>query len=864
MTRAVPLPPLPIDDALPALIGAVREHGVAVLVAPPGAGKTTRVPGALLDAGVAGDGDVVCLQPRRLAARLAATRVASERGGRLGGEVGFEVRFDRAVGADTRIRFVTEGIVTRRLLADPTLRGTSCLIIDELHERHLDGDLALALAARLRAGPRPDLRIVAMSATLEADAVAAFLGAPIVRSEGRAYPVEIEYAPDPHDRPLGKQVAAAVRRLLIDKLDGDILVFLPGVGEIRRASDDLAEVAATFDVSVVPLHGDLTADEQDRAVARAPRRKVILATNVAETSVTIDGVVAVIDSGLARVARHSPWSGLPTLQIEPISRASATQRAGRAGRTRPGRCVRLYDAHDHDGRRGFDLPEIARADLAQVALEVRAAGVGALADLRWLDPPPAPAVAAAEEMLRRLGAVGADGALAPLGRRMLRFPAHPRLARLLCEAEDRGVADEGALAAAALGARELRLERRSHGGPGGGARHSSPSDVLDDVDALLDARASGLKDHALRRAGLDVSTARSVDRAARQLERLCAPRRRGDGARTDAELDAALQLAILTGFPDRVGKRRAARSAEVLFAGGGSGTLAPTSAVIDAELMVAVDVAETGVRGAGVAADRGAASRVSIRRASAIDPSWLLDLYLDRIDDRDELVWNATRERVERVRRMVYDGLVIDETVEAGVGERAEDAATVLARQAISAGLARFVDADALAAWRARVGFAAQHAGDPALIAPTDEHLAEVLGRACAGLTSFAELRRADLLGLLDGSLGPRRALLERLAPTHLALPGRRRVAIHYELDRPPWIGSRMQDFFGLARAPTVADGRVALVLHLLAPNQRPVQVTQDLPGFWVKHYPAIRKELMRKYPRHQWPEDPARFIAED
>jgi len=846
---------LPIDDVLPALVAAVRAHRAAVLVAPPGAGKTTRVPGALLDAGAV-TGDVVVLQPRRLAARMAAARVAHERGGELGREVGYEVRFDRRVSDKTRIRFVTEGVLTRRLLSDPELRGVGCVIIDEFHERHQDGDLALALVERLR-GRRAELALVVMSATLDAEPVAAFLGgAPVVRSEGRVFPLAIEHMEQPDDRPLGKQVAAAVRRLAQDKLDGDVLVFLPGSGEIRRCAEDLADVAALFDLAVLPLHGDLTAEEQDRAVAPARQRKVILATNVAETSVTIDGVVCVIDSGLARIARHSPWSGLPSLQIEPVSRASCAQRAGRAGRTRPGRVVRLYTRHDHDTRRAFEVPEIARADLAGAALELHGAGLAGLGALRWYEPPPEPAARAAEELLVRLGAVAAGAAITPLGRRMLRFPVHPRLARIICEAEPRGVAAEACAIAALLGARELRLERR---GRDSTARISSPSDLIDDLDALLDARRHGLRPDRLRRDNLDVTTALAADRAARQLERI-ADLRGAPAPADDAAADHALQLAILTGFPDRVGKRRAPRSADVVFAGGGSGTLAPTSAVIDAELLVAVDVAETGARGQQ--------SRVQIRRASAIEASWLLDLYLDRIDERDDLVWNAARERVERVVQLTYDGLPIDEQRDVDGARRAgRAAAELLAKQAIAAGIERFVDADALGQWRARVALAARLAPSIGLAAGSasdDAALAQILAAACEGAISFDELRKASLLDLLDGSLGEHKALVDRLAPTHLALPRRRRVPIRYEPDQPPYLASRMQDFFGLARAPTVGDGRIPLVLHLLAPNQRPVQVTTDLPGFWVKHYPALRKQLMRRYPKHAWPEDPTQLITGD
>ena len=869
---------LPIDDVLPRLVAAVREQGTCVLVAPPGAGKTTRVPGALIDAGVI-DGSVVVLQPRRIAARLAAARIASERGGKLGDEVGYQVRFDRQISARTRIELVTEGVLTRRLLGDPELRGVGCVVIDEFHERHLDGDHALALVARLRER-RPELKLLVMSATLDAEPVAGFLGdAPIIRSEGRAFPLAIEFAAQPDDRHLGKQVAAAVRRAAQDGLDGDVLVFLPGAGEIRRCAEDLEDAARTFDLAVMPLHGELSADEQDAAVRPAKRRKVILATNVAETSVTIDGVTCVIDSGLARIARHSPWSGIPSLEIEPISRASCTQRAGRAGRTRPGRVIRLYTKHDHDTRRAFEVPEIGRADLASIALELHGAGLPGLGALRWFEAPPTLAATAAEELLVRLGAISKSGVTQPitgriseiteLGRRILRFPAHPRVGRMLCEAETRGVAREACVIAGLLGARELRVARR---GPGATARISSPSDLIDDLDAFLDARESGLRPDRLRRDGLDIGTAHAVDRAAKQLERLVdrpAPPFGGAAGRParpavesrvrapagDDAVDRELMIAILTAYPDRVGKRRAPKSAEIVFAGGGSGSLAPSSAVIEPELLVAVDVAETGARGQ--------ATKVQIRRASGIDPSWLLDLYLDRVEERDELEWNADKQRVERVVQMTYDGLAIDEHRDVEGARRAgRPAAELLAKQAIAAGIERFVDKDELAEWRARVALAAKLSPDSGLVAPTDDALAGVVASACEGAISFDELRKLGLLELLDAQLGDRRMLVQRLAPTHLQLP-RRRTQIHYTLDQPPWIASRIQDFFGLARAPSVGDGRVPLVLHLLAPNQRPVQVTSDLPGFWVKHYPALRKQLMRRYPKHAWPEDPTSLIAE-
>ncbi len=839
------LAPLPIDAVLPELLAAVRDRGAAVLVAPPGAGKTTRVPGALLDAGLAGAGDIVVLEPRRLATRLAATRVAQERGGTVGGEVGYEVRFDRKVSGATRIRFVTEGVLTRRLLSDPTLAGTSAVILDELHERHLAGDLALALLQRLRATTRPELRLIAMSATLDPGPVAAFLDAPVVVSEGRTFPIAIEHLERPDDRPLGRQLAAAVRRLCQDGLAGDLLAFLPGAGEIRRAQDELAEVAATFDLALLPLYGELPTEEQDRAIAPATRRKVILATNVAETSVTIDGVVAVIDAGLARVARHSPWSGMPSLVIEPIAQASAIQRAGRAGRTRPGRALRLYTKHDYDTRRPRDLPEIARADLTEAALELHAAGFARLTEVPWFEAPPAAAMAAADELLARLGAIDGAGAVTALGRRLLRYPAHPRQARLLVEAEARGVAREGAIVAALLGARELRLERR---GPRGVARIAADSDLIEDLDAMLAARADRMRPAALRDLGLDVATAHAVDRAAQQLERLTG---RG-GARPSgaAAVDEALRFAILAGYPDRVARRRGT-SADVVFAAGGAATLAPSSVLATAagaEYLVAVDASDTG---------RG----VSVRRASAIEPLWLLDVDPDRVVDSDELVWNRAAERVERAQRTRYGAIALDERVDPAGARGDPRAGAIVAREAVAAGITRFVDADALAAWRARLTFAAAHV--PGVAAPNDAALVAALGQACAGMSSFAELRKVALLTLLDADLAPLRSAIDRVAPTHAILPRRRRVPIHYELDRAPWIASRLQDFFGAPRGPVIADGKVAVVLHLLAPNQRPVQVTQDLPGFWQRHYPDLRRQLMRRYPKHAWPEDPMVFLED-
>ena len=585
---STPLSPLPIDPVLPELVRTLGSGANVVLEAPPGAGKTTRAPRAILDAGAVGE--IVVLEPRRLAARLAARRVADELGEKVGQTAGYTVRFEDVSSKATRVRFVTEGVLTRRLLADPELRGVSHVLLDEVHERHLQGDVALALLRRLRNERRPDLRLVAMSATLDAAPIAEFLGARVLRSEGKRFDVAIVHIAQPDDRKLDLQVASAVRTLLKGGLDGHVLVFLPGAAEIRRALEACEKLASENGVALLPLHGDLSPADQDRAVGRSSQRKIILSTNVTESSVTIEGVVAVVDSGLVRVARHAAWSGLPTLGIEKTSRASAIQRAGRAGRTQPGRALRLYTKADFDTRPEHDTPEILRVDLAQTILELRASGVR---DVAWLDAPRADALSAAEELLSRLGAFDKQGDVTPIGKRMLAFPLHPRQARVLVEAEKRGVAEDGALLAALVGERDLRAHAKTRFGDPGPANApdiaTEKSDLLALVDMFREAEASGLANHAMRAIGLDQGAVLAVDRARKQLSRLVDDRDAKRHPGSPKEADDALLLAVLAGFPDRVARRKRQGSRDLALAQGGAAELAETSAVRDAPWMVAVD-----------------------------------------------------------------------------------------------------------------------------------------------------------------------------------------------------------------------------------------------------------------------------------
>lgn len=826
---------LPIDPHLPAIVRDVRERQGLVLVAEPGAGKTTRVPRALLDAGLAKDGEIVVVEPRRIAARMAAARVADELGEPVGRRVGYRVRFDQKVSRDTRVTFVTEGILARRLDSDPLLEGVAVVVFDELHERHLHTDLALARARRAR--ERRPLSIVAMSATLEAEPVARFLDAPVRSVEGRTFPIDVRYADAADERPLERRVRAAVVRLFDEGLDGDVLVFLPGAGEIRRAAEELEGPARTFAADVVPLHGDLPAEAQDRAIRPGPRRKIILSTNVAETSLTIEGVVAVVDSGLARIARTSPWTGLTSLDTLPISRASAAQRAGRAGRVRPGVCVRLYTRADHDARPLRDKPEIARVDLAEMVLSLRAAGEDPEA-FPYLEPPPKPALESAERLLERLGAVS-GGALTDLGRAMLALPIHPRLARVAIEAKRLGHAHSGSLLAALIGERDVRLAARTRIGAGREARTDevASSDLIARLDEL-EALGPKASPSTLRGSGLDARAVRTVFDAARQIERELSSIRIDIEETFDEE--NALLVATLAGFPDRVARRRRPGSEELVLAGGGSARLDPASAVKDAALMALVDADS---RPGGVL----------VRRASAVTLEMLMTLFLDRIEDVREARFDASRERVIGVAELRYDGLALDQSE---IDPSEEETARVLADAALSAGIGRFVDEEQWIALKRRLSFA--RGFDPSLPELDDAFLRELLVRLCAGKRSFAELRGADLLEWVKAELGSATlSKLEALAPEAVSLPGRRRVPVTYEEDRPPWIASRLADFFGMGEGPAIANGRVPLVLHLLAPNQRALQVTTDLAGFWERHYPELKKALSRRYPRHPWPDDP-------
>lgn len=815
---------LPIDAVLDQVIDATRAHGAVVLVAPPGAGKTTRVPPALLDAGLAGDGRLLLLQPRRVAARACAQRIASERGSPVGGEVGYRIRFENRTGPDTRIEVLTEGLLTRRLQADPFLEGVGCVVLDEFHERSLHADLALALLREIRAEVNPDLKVVVMSATLDPGPVAEYLGCPVVESAGRTFPVEITYDdPRPDTRRPADRCAAAIRQALRATGEGHVLAFLPGVGEIQRTAERLEGLDG---VDVLPLHGRLSGADQDRAIAPSRRRKVVLATNIAETSVTIEGVRAVVDVGLARVPRFDPALGLERLELGPISLASADQRAGRAGRTGPGWCRRLWTESRHRRLPAAEQPELRRVDLARTVLEVRAWGADP-ATFAWFEAPDPAALVAADAVLRQLGALDATG-LTALGHTLVALPLPPRVARVVVAGHAAGHLRDAAAAAALTTERDIFRE---------------PPDLVSDSD--LGLRLDALHDPR-RFSGLDRRAVTRVRQTRDQLVRV-AERALGRPAHDGPADDATLAELLRAGFPDRVAARRGPKSERFKLAGGGGAVLDRRSAVRDAPLILAV-----GLDGAR----RGERAEHRIRVAVALDAAELPTSTGLRTR------FDPERQAVVQTRATTYLDLVLAEHPPGA--ERDVAAVEAALAEAVAAQPRAALDLDDrdTAGFLGRLRWLAEHA--PELGLPTFPELdggqapTPLIHMVCSGRRRFAETRKVALLPLLKGLMGHEACrVLDAQAPVKLGLPDGTTRRLDYAPGKPPVLAARIQQLFGLQATPRVANGKVAVLMHLLAPNQRPAQVTQDLASFWANTWPQVRKELRGRYPKHAWPEDP-------
>ena len=834
---------LPIDTVVPELISALRKERGAVLVAPPGAGKTTRVPPAIIDSGLLSreHSSVILLQPRRVAARAAASRIAEERGGAVGQEVGYHIRFERRLGPRTRIRVLTEGILTRTLLRDPFLEGVGAVVLDEFHERSLDVDLALALLKEVRATVREDLLLVVMSATLDAGPVAEFLdGAPIVRSEGRTFPVAIEHRPDPKGK-LSLEHAATVVLDSIDAGDsGDALIFLPGMDEIRRMMRMIGPAAEAAGRLVLPLHGQLSAAEQDRALRPADRPKLVLATNVAETSLTIDGVRLVVDGGLARFASYDPARGIDRLELGRISRASAEQRAGRAGRTAAGRCIRLWSPREERGMAARDVPEIRRVDLAPTVLALKAWGRADPAQFGWFEAPPEEAIRAAEVTLQSLGALGAEGHLTSLGDMLMRLPVHPRLARLMLYAAEAGRAYDGAALAAIVSERDFLIRE---GGRPPEADRRADSDLLDRLDRLGEAEAARFAP-ALRGRGIEPFAARRVARLRDDLWR--AVGRRADDPERQED-DEALLKALLVAFPDRVARRRANDPMRGVQVGGRGVRLEASSVVREGEFFLAIDPRDD--RRAGVKE-----ARVSL--ASAVRREWLEELFPGQVRTERAVRFDADRGRVVAESRRLFRDLILSEEPHGAVD--AQEAGRVMAEALAVEAEAFFRGDDAAARLLDRLEFGRKHLAEEAWPEFGGAEFAGAIEALCWGCRSIDEVSRRSPAGAVASAIGRRlMAVLDTEVPDAIQVPTGNRIRLAYEPGRPPVLAVRLQELFGLPETPRICRGRVPVLLHLLGPNYRPVQITDDLPSFWTNTYPQVRKDLRARYPKHSWPEDP-------
>lgn len=834
---------LPVASVLAAAVAASRG-GAVVVTAPPGSGKTMLVPAAILD-DLPPNASVVLLQPRRLAARAVARQIAALRGGPVGGEVGYRVRFDTCAGRDTRLVVETTGIMLRRLLGDVALEGIGAVILDEFHERTVEMDLVLGLLVRLRETVRPDLRIVVMSATLDTAPVARLLGGatpcPVVTAAGRLFPVRTVHLRHGDRRDTIDLVAATVPEA-VRSTDGHVLVFLPGVGEIMQCERAIAPDVERQGHAVMTLYGDMPPDRQDRVLDDTGGRKVILATNVAETSLTIPGVTAVIDTGLARQLLVSPATGLPRLELVPISKASAEQRAGRAGRTAAGVCWRLWDEAAHHRRPDADVPEVVRGDLAGPLLQLIA--LGEHRDFPWLDAPTADALRNAYELLHRLGAIDGPAAaerLTPLGNDLVGLPAHPRLARLLLAGARHGVMREASIAAAVLSERDpFRPTRHAGTGPRDRRSVRSRSDVVDRVLALQAFHAGQhVADADLE---LHPGAARNILRVAEQLYAVVdvplAPR--------SSDPLASLMLALVEAFPDRLARLRPGAGDRGTMVGGRGVRLDAGSRVRGEPLFLAIDLTDSG-------------AEASVRMASAVERAWLEsdDMAATNLRTGTELLFHPSRGQVEARRRTTWLDLVLDETPVPITD--AEAAAAVLAREAATRLDRLLPGPDSPAgSFMARVRWLAATVPELALQVIDDGALAGLLPDLCRNCRSLDDLRQSDWLGALRTAVGHDKvAEIDRLAPAQIELPTGRRHRLAYDDAGPPVLAVRIQELFGVRETPRVADGRIPVVLHLLGPNHRPQQVTSDLAGFWSTTYPTVKKELRRRYPKHAWPDDP-------
>jgi ATP-dependent helicase HrpB len=898
---------LPIYEIERDIIARLKTDRRLILSAPTGSGKSTQVPQMLLKHGLLGDGQVVILQPRRLATRLLAARVAQELGVKLGNEVGYQIRFENVTSPRTKIRFVTEGVLLRQMIDDPKLRGVSVLIFDEFHERHLYGDITLARALDLQEQHRPDLNLIVMSATLDAELLEDYMssrrgelhesptlpseigrrgtppsefGCSILSSEGRVFPVEIEYAAEPgytDKRPVWEQAAEAFSHYVGSGGEGDVLVFMPGGFEISQTIEAIRHTSESKGFILLPLHGELSPKDQDAAVARYGQRKVVVSTNVAETSLTIDGIRLVIDSGLARIPRYDPYRGINTLLIEKISQSSADQRTGRAGRTAPGVCMRLWSREEHGHRLVQELPEIKRLDLAEVVLTLKAAGVEDLRKFRWLEPPNEQSLAHAEELLADLGALqrragvspapgerndGKNNAnetlalprsldrrdacptlITPIGRKMLAFPLHPRYSRMLLAAHEYGCVHQACLVAALTQGRDLLLrnvDRDTNSLREDLLGEKASSDFWILMRAWTYAAKNQFRLDACRRLGIHAVTARQVGPLFDQFLRIA--KNEGLDVKPREVKDEALQKCILIGFSDRVACRLDQGTLRCELVHGRRGVLARESAVQHSPLFVATEVREV----------EGREVNTILSLATAIEVDWLREFYPEDMESSLHVQFDSTAKRVQAAELLKFRGLALSaKRVEP---PPADMAAQLLADEIIAERLPLPNWDHSVEQWLLRLRLLCQHCPELQLPPITEDDRKHIIGQLCHGAVSYKDIKEREVKPVVMSWLSePQRGLLDKHAPERLTLPNGRTPKVAYAATGSPHISLRIQELYDVTQTPKIALGRVPVLVHILTPGMKPIQITQDLASFWREHYPRIKSELQRKYPKHLW-----------
>ncbi len=842
-------------------MAGLRSGGRLIVQAPTGSGKSTQIPQMLLRHGFAGDRrEIVVLQPRRLATRLLAARVAHELGGRLGDVVGYQIRLDARVSARTRIRFVTEGVLLRQMSFDPSLPGIDVIVFDEFHERHLHGDISLARALQIQAGLRPDLKIIVMSATLDAGVLRSYLApCEVLASEGRSYPVVVEYLPKSvnfEQRPVWEVAVEQCERVAA-MTSGDMLVFMPGAFEINRTLQAIGNSRGLRDYTALPLHGELSPDAQDRAVERSSARKIIVSTNVAETSLTIEGVTAVIDSGLARMARFDPHRGINTLLIEKISAASADQRAGRAGRVAPGRCVRLWTEREHAQRPLQELPEVKRLDLAEVVLTLKAAGVDDVASFPWLEKPDARSLLRAELLLQDLGALHtlpsadnrvptAAGRISETGRKMLVFPVHPRYARMLLEADRRGCVRPVALLAALTQTRSLLLRgvsREVEEAREDALGEEKESDFFLLMRAWRHAERGGFSVDACRRLGIHAQSARQVGPLFDQYLEIAA--KEGlDLAERGFEGDA-VRKCVLAGFSDQVARRLDTGTLRCELVHARRGFLARESAIQGSPLLVAAEVGEIEGRGGEV--------NVLLSMATSVEEAWLPELFPDDYRETRGVVYDPEMKRVVSRKERRFRDLVIETKVSAEDAPLTE-AAALLTREVLEGRISIEAWDDVVEQWITRVNRLAEWFPEFEVNPIRTEDRATLIEQICYGERGARAVKDKAVMPVLREWLTAEQfAALDHYLPERLVMANGRKSRLTYQQEGPPVLSARIQELYGVEGSFTLGNGRVPVKIEVLAPNHRPIQVTDDLTRFWREMYPKVKTELSRRYPRHEW-----------